>query len=272
MEFFRRVFCLVLRQDEHGSGPVGDGVVLLAAVEGYQPGVRQRLEALGQHAVGVGDVFVDLRAGVAPGEAGEFQRAELSGGGLQGQREGQIAPGSPGAADSQHALVLAVQIDEHPALQIGAVQPGGPQQADLLVYGKHRLDGRVGDGVIVQQGQHHGHRRAVIAPQGGVLRPKPVAVQDQRQRVLFEIVVCAGGLDAYHVRVPLEDHRRMPLVAGGGVLPDDYVAQLVPAAAEAPRSGEVLHPRADGVRVPRLPGDAAQFLEKPEYVPGLQMG
>ena len=33
----------------------------------------------------------------------------------------------------------------------------------------------MGDGVIVQQGQHHGHRRAVIAPQGGVLRPKPVA-------------------------------------------------------------------------------------------------
>ena len=149
---------------------------------------------------------------------------------------------------------------------------GGAQQADLLVCGEYRLNGRVGDGVIVQQGQHHGYRRAVVAAQSGVFRPQPVAVQDQRQRVLFEIVVCAGGLDAYHVRVPLEDHRRMPLIAGGGVLPDDHVAQFVPAAAEAPRSGEVLHPRADGVRVPRLPGDAAQFLEKPEYVPGLQMG
>ena len=259
-------------QEDPGLGLAGDGVVLLPAVEGDEPDAGQAGQAPGQHPVGVGNVLVDLRAGVAAGQAGYGEGKDIAGGGLRRERDVQVAPGASGTAHGEDPLGLGVDVQQVFALEIGAVQGRGSQQADLLVHREHRLQGRVGDGVIIQHGHGHGHGNAVVAAQGGAPGPDPVPVHHQLQAVLGEVVVHAGLGNAHHVQMALEHHRRVVLIARRGVLPDDHVARLVPAVTEAPGLGEVHRPVTGGGGVPRAVGDGAQLLEKAEHALRLQVG
>ena len=130
----------------------------------------------------------------------------------------------------------------------------------------------MGDGVIVQHGHGHGHGDAVVPAQAGAPGLDPVAVHIEVQGVPGEVVAQAVLLDAHHVQVALEHHHGVVLIAGEGLLPDDHVAQLVPAVAEVPVLGELQRPGGGGGGVPRSVGYAAELLEKAQYVLRLHIG
>ena len=124
-----------------------------------------------------------------------------------------VQPRPAGAGDGKNTLLFRVQVDQLAGLQVGAVQTEGPVHSSLLVYGEHRLQRRMGQGMIGQKGKDHRHSDAVIRPQGGLFRPDPLPVRAQLQAVFCHVFGAALRLDAHHVDMPLEHHRGGILVA-----------------------------------------------------------
>ena len=190
---------------------------------------------------------------------------------LAADGQAAVSPGAAGTADGENSLVLGVHIQHPAALQHGDVQPLGAVHAGFLVHGEDGLDGRVGQGGIVQDGQGHGHGDAVVAAQGGALGGNGVALQHQVQALDSHVLGAAGLLFADHVHVTLEDHRLRRLIAGGGILEDHHIVQLILDIPQAPGLGKVHQPVADGLGVAGTVGNGAQLLEEVKDTLGLQM-
>ena len=252
----------------------GNGVVLEAAADADHPQLclpGHGTQHPAQQDVGVGPSLVDLRAGVAAGEALHLHGHGGAVKGGPGHRQDAGGGVAAGTADGKDALRLGVQIEHGAALQRRYVHGGGAQQADLLVHGEHRLQPGVGDVVGVQNGQGHGHGDAVVAAQRGALGVDVVAIHGQIQALTAHILAAAGLLLTHHVQVPLEDHRFGGLIARGGLLDDDDVVALVLMILQAPLFGKGHAPVADGLGVPGPVGNGAHLLEKPEHTAGFQM-
>ena len=138
---------LVLGKDELGFGAVGDGVVLLTAIEGDELEAGEARQALGQDAVSVSDVLVNFRAGVAAGEAAEGEGAGFAFRVFRRQGEFQVAAGSAGASYGENAFGFGVQVNKQTALEAGTVQGGGSEETDFFVYSKYGLNRRVREGI-----------------------------------------------------------------------------------------------------------------------------
>ena len=110
-----------------------------------------------------------------------------------------------GAADGEHALVLGIDVEQDLALDEIALQGVGAGQAGLLIDGEKQLQRRVGDVLVQGQGHGHGQGDAVVGAQGGVVGLQPVAVKDETDGVLGEIVGGIGRFFADHVHVALDD-------------------------------------------------------------------
>ena len=145
----------------HGGG--GNGVVLQAAADGDHPQGRFLLQGVQdpaqQHAA-VGAALVDLRAGVTAHQAGDGDLLHRGAEGTAGHGQAAVGPGAAGAADGENALVLGVHVQHPAALENGHVQALGAVHTGFLVHGEDGLDGRVGQGIIVQYGHGHGHCNA----------------------------------------------------------------------------------------------------------------
>ena len=209
---------------------------------------------------------------MAAGEAGESEGKGVALGVGGSGVYAAIRPHTAGAAHSEHALGLAVQIQQHFRLQVGAVQAGGTVHPRLLVHGEHRLNGAVGQGVVRQNGQDHSHGDAVIAPQGGAVGPDPFPVGADVQALPGHVLMAVGGLGAHHVHVALEHHHRGLFIAGGGVLPDNDVVQPVLAVPQAQVTGKGHAQVADGLGVAAAVGHGTQGLKIIKYRLGRQIG
>ena len=254
--------------------PGGDGVVLETAADGDDPQVGLFLQGAqhpAQQHTAVGAALVDLRAGVTAHQTGDGDLQHRGAEGTAGYGQAAVSPGTAGTADGENALVLGVHIQHPAALQHGDVQPLGAVHAGFLVHGEDGLDGRVGQGIIVQNGHGHGHGNAVVAAQGGAPGGNGVALQHQVQALDSHVLGAAGLLFADHVHVTLEDHRLRRLIAGGGVPEDHHVVQLVLDIPQAPGLGKIHQPVADGFGVAGTVGDGAQLLEETKNTLGLQM-
>ena len=172
----------------------------------------------------------------------------------------QRAPGevSAGAADGEHALRLGVQVDHPAPFQRGGVKARRAQHAHFLVYGEYGFYPGRGQMRAVQQGQLHGHGGAVVAAQGGALRPDKFSVGPQIQTFPGHVLPAARSPLADHIHMALKDDRLRRLVARRGLPDDDHVAHPVLMDLQPPFPGEADQPAADGRRVAGAPGNGAQ--------------
>ena len=180
-------------------------------------------------------------------------------------------PDAAGAGHGEHALHLGIDVQEEPAGEHGGIERSGAQHARLLVGGEHHLQPGMGQRIIVQRCQRHGHSNAVVAAQGGTLRPDIRAVGAKAQAILGHIQVAVLVLIADHVQVPLENHRRGTLIARRGLLDDDHVVGLVLPHSKSPLLGKGHAIVADGAGVARAMGNGAERLKKMQHILRLQM-
>ena len=204
---------------------------------------------------------MDLRAAVAACQAVHVDVDALALSLVDGDGKGQTGGSAAGTADGEDSLSLGITVDENPALQERGVQGGRALHADLLVHGENALQGRMRNVVRLQNGQRVGHGNAVVAAQSGVLRPDVFPVRAQRQGVLAEVDGALLGLLRHHIHVTLEDHRGVMLIAGGAVLVDDHVMDLVLHAAQAVLPGKAHQVVADLFGIPGAVGNLADFLK-----------
>ena len=130
----------------------------------------------------------------------------------------------------------------------------------------------MGQGAVGQNRQDHRHSDAVVPAQRGPVRPDPLPIGHQVQALLGHIFGAVLCLDAHHVDVALEDHGGGPLIAGGGLLPDDYVVYIVLPPAQAQLLGKGDAQIADLLSVVTAVGDGAQLFKILKYLLGLQPG
>ena len=216
---------------------------------------------------------MDVRAGVAALQAGQRDGiAAHTVHRLHSAGQTAVRPQSARAGHREHALHLGVQIQQLPALQVGAVQREGAVHAHLLVHGEHRLDGRMGQRVVRQNGQDHGHGDAVVAAQRGLVGPHPFAVRPQVETLRGHVLGAVVGLGADHVDVTLQDDGRGALIARGSVLPDDDVVAALLPVPQAQLPGEAHAHIADDLGVAAAVRHRAKLFKILEYLFGLQSG
>ena len=252
----------------------GDGVVLQAALGQDQAklGVPGHLaQRAAQEHGGVAPAQADALAGVTAPQAADRQAPDAALVGLPPEGQDAVGPVAAGAAHGEDALALGVQVQELAALEVRGVQALGPQHADLLIGGDEDLQPGVGQTVVIQDGESHGHGDAVVPAQGGALGPDPVLIAAEVQALSRHVLSAAGDLLADHVQVALEDQGGGGLVAGGGLLHDDDVVVPVPAAGEAPGLGEVHAPVGHGAGIPGAVGEGAEGLKPVKNRLGFQM-
>ena len=129
----------------------------------------------------------------------------------------------------------------------------------------------MGQALVVQHRQRHGHGDAVVAAQRGPLGIDKIPVDGQIQPLTGHVLAAVRRFLAHHVHVTLQNHRLRPLVPGGGVLKDDDVVQRILLIPQAPLSGKLRQPVADGLGVARTAGNSAHLLKKVKYPSRLQM-
>ena len=190
---------------------------------------------------------------------------------LPPHRQHAVHPSASGAADGEHALVLRVDIQHPASLQAGHVNAHGPVHARLLVHGDDRLNGGMGQALVIQHRQCHSHGDAVVAAQRGPLGIDKISVDGQIQPLTGHVLAAVRRFLAHHVHVTLQNHRLRPLVPGGGVLKDDDVVQRILLIPQAPLPGKLRQPVADGLGVARTAGNSAHLLKKVKYPSRLQM-
>lgn len=72
----------------------------------------------------------------------------------------------------------------------------------------------MGDRLIVQDRQGHGHRNAVIAAQGGALRPDAAVLHQQVQALSGHVLGAAGLFFTHHIQVALKNDGCRRLIPG----------------------------------------------------------
>ena len=228
------VLCLSGGNSHHRVAAGADHVVKLTALEVGNPQRTQPLHGAVQHTadevIAAAAALVDLRAGVTALQTADGHgEAHLIGQRLLHGGYEAVGPQTAGAGDSEHTLLLGVQIQQAAALQVGAVQRHGAVHARLLVHGDDHLQRGVGQGVVRQNGEGGGNGDAVIAAQRGLFRPDIPAVGGQIQTLPGHVLGAVLRLGADHVHVALQNNGGGIFIAGGGVLPDnDIVAVLLP--------------------------------------------
>lgn len=119
----------------------------------------------------------------------------------------------------------------------------------------------MGQGIVVQNGQHVGYAHAIVGAQSGALGPQPAVLDVQLQGVFAEIVVLSRVAGAHHVDVGLEQHGRPILVSGRGRLIDDHIAHLVLQMMQSVFFGPCNQIVAVGLLVEGSVGNAGHLLQ-----------
>jgi len=280
VEFRNKCFKLSLFSGRDGHRRIAAGadhIVELTAGQRRQPQTMKTLHGAVQHPahllIGAGAAQMDVRAGVAALQAGERNGiAAHAVHRLHSAGQMAVRPQTARAGHCEYALHLGVQIQQLSALQIGAVQCESAVHAHLLVHSEHRLDGRMGQRVVRQNGQDHGHGDAVVAAQRGLVGPHPFAVGPQVKSLGSHILGTVVGLGADHVDMALQDDGHGALIACGSVLPDnDVVAGLLPVT-QAQFLGEAHTHIADDLGVAAAVRHGAELFKILEYLFRLQSG
>ena len=222
---------------------------------------RQRAEHAAHQLVGIGPALVDLHAGMTADQALEDDAAEDAPGRLIVHRHMAGGPDAAGTGHGEDALHLGIDVKHHPALQHGGLQGHGPQHADLLAGGQHHLQPGMGQGLVVQGCQGHGHGDSVIAAQGSALGPDVGSVGLQPQALPLHIQVTVLLPVADHIQVPLENHRRNLLIARRSSLDNDHIFRLILPHRQVPRPGKGNTIIADGAGIAGPVGDGADFFK-----------
>ena len=260
----------------HRVAAGADDVVELAAA---QVGDAQRanpfhsgVQHTADKVVGAAASLVDLRAGVAALQAGDGDgEAHLAVQRLLCGGEEAVGPQAAGAGHGEHALLLGVQIQQPPSLQVGAVQRHGAVHARLLVHGDDGLQRGMGQGIIGQNGENGRHGDAVVTAQRCLFRPDVVAVCGQIQPLAGHILGAVLRLGTDHVHVALQNNGSGALIAGGGVLPDDNVVAVLLPVPQAQLPGHGHAQVADDPGVAAAVGHGTQPFKEIENSLGLQM-
>ncbi|VWM25082.1 Uncharacterised protein [Collinsella intestinalis] len=227
--------------DELGLALAVDGVVLGATVEAHQGGLTGDHEALddaGHDEVAVAALEVDVGTGVTAEEAGNLKREDATGLVLAGDRAGVGDNDAAGAADGGHALLLGIEVDHGAGVDLGLVEGLGAHEAGLLVGGEDALEGRMGQGVVIEHGEHERDRDAIVGAQGGAIGGKDAVGHHEIDAVLGEIVLDGAEFVAHHIDMALQHDGGLVLGAGGGGLLDDHVVDIILIDPQAVVLGE----------------------------------
>ena len=112
-------------------------------------------------------------------------------------------------------------------------QAVGTGEAGLFVDGDECFERGVLQFGVLEDGQNGGHAYAVVGAQGGAVGGEPLAVEHRLYGIGHEVELLVGVFLAHHVHVGLQAHRGALLVAFGGGLADEHVAQAVGVGLEA---------------------------------------
>ena len=207
-----------------------NGIVLGTAGERGQAQRHDSLNPAHEFAhdlVGVGTVFMNLRAGMAALQAIHYQPDAGAVDGFPLRWQGDAGMASTGAGNGEDSLVLGIQIQQHPAIEHGQVNHIRAQHSDFLIHRNYHFQRRMGNGRIIQQRQRVGNGNSVVTAQRGSVGIYILIVVSHIQTFCRHIQ-CAGRLLlADHVHMALQDHRGMVLHTAGAILKNDYIIRLV---------------------------------------------
>ena len=252
-----------------------DGVVLGTAVkadDGRLAGDHQTVDDTGHDEVAVAALQVDIATGVTAQQARDVERKGTTGLVLAHDRAGVGNDDAAGAADGGHALFLRVEVDHDASADLGLVERLGADQARFLVGGEHALEGRVGNRIVIEHGEHQSDSDTVVGAQGGAVSGEDAVLDDQVDTVGRKVVLDGTKLVADHVDVALQHHSRGILGAGRSGLANNDVVDLVLIHIEAALLGKRDQEIADALLVAGLAGDRADLLKVMEQLGGLVTG
>ncbi len=124
--------------------------------------------------------------------------------------------------------------------------------------------------VVGQDGQGGGHADAVVCAEGRSLGLHPFAVDNGLDGVVLEVESGMVAL-ANHVHVSLENHRRGVLMAGGGGLAENHVADFVGFGLDAVFLGEIEDVLTDFLLFLGRAGNLRDLVEDFKHLFGLKV-
>ena len=261
----RAVFCLQgfpelfhgltdsIRGDRPGKNDLGAGiagycVVACPAVQADDPVFStgfKPVEQAGQHKIRIRPPLADRHAGMTAAQAADREGQDPAFFLPAGSGQGADYLDAARAAGRDDALILRIQIDHPPALQVGQIYSVRPEKTDLLVDGKDAFKRRAAERIIGQKGQHDGDRDPVVAAQRGPVGMQPVTVLQDRDGFLFHVDRVGSFLLADHVNMSLQGDRRQVFTARAPRTADDQIAHLIPAVRQPVVQGKLLQIVAD---------------------------
>ena len=94
---------------------------------------------------------------------------------------------------------------------------------------------------IIKDGQHIGHRDAVVTAEGGALGIEHIAVHGELQRIFGKIMVDVRFFDSHHIDMPLEYDRLRLLVAFCPIRKNNDISVTVHDILQLPLIGKCLN-------------------------------
>ncbi len=199
----------------------GDRVVLVPSLEIDDPqGRKLPMEAVeypGCELETAAPPLPDVDARVAPLETGDGETVRLPGCPVKGDREIGVTVAAAGAADTEMALLLGVDIYQPLCGEKVRIELCRPGETALLIDGEKALQGRV----LIrsgEKGEHHCDGDPVVGPEGCLIRGDPVGLPPEPDRVPLKVVDCSRVFLADHVDVRLDSEGRLVLEGAGPAL------------------------------------------------------
>jgi hypothetical protein len=213
--------------------------------------------------VAVGDVDTGVPA--EPAADGHRQRHRALVTRLPRLLDPDLGVGAARGADSQLAVLLAVQVEENRAAHEQGVEPGRTLAwaADLLVHRHQQLERSVRQRRVLGERQHRRDPDAVVGAERRPVGGQPITLAHEDDPALGGIVWTVGPTLAHHVEMPLQYENRRRLATCGG----RNAHHEVPGSVLARRETAVGRPGAyvldHLLLVTRRPPDPGQRLEVP---------
>ena len=165
-------------------------------------------EKPGSHLDGIGPLLVDLASAMSAQHAagGEQERLGVLFGSLPIDRLGHLGLDAAGATDVEDPLLLAVEVDQKPALDVALLEAEGPGEAGLLLHGEDALKRAVECILVSKEAEDQGNGDAIVRPEGGPLCLEDVAVSHEGEWIGGKIMNDALILHTDHVHMPLQGY------------------------------------------------------------------
>ena len=132
-----------------------------------------------------------------------------------------------GAADTEHAFILCIGVDQQPTLQHCRFETECAVHAALFVAGEECLQGTMFQFLRFQYREDRRHADAVVGAQRRSLRRHPIAIHPGGDGISGEVVPAAGVCLRHHIHVALKYQCRPLFSAPGCRLKNDDIANRV---------------------------------------------